>query len=86
MNVKWKKWEEVNGFLQVSTKDGTVKFLLDELNKQLPTFKEHRYVKDDQYKYFDKIKGEKGHSKAIVQVDFAENGTLTAQNQIQSAH
>lgn len=85
-SVKWKKWEEVNGFLQVSTKVCAVENLLEDLKKQLPIFKEHCYIKDVQYKYFDSVKGEKDRTKAIIQVDFAENATLTEQNQIQSAH
>lgn len=60
--------------------------MLEDLKKQLLIFKEHCYINDVQYKYFDSIKREKDRTKAIIQVDFAENATLTEQNKIQSAH
>lgn len=81
-----KKWEDVEGFLQVTDKMCSLKDLIGDINKQLPSFKMHCLIKSVQYKYFEECKHRGDVTEAVIQVDFAENATLTTQNQIQSAH
>lgn len=81
-----KEWKEVNGFLQISNEQLKVCDLISKINCDLPHFKKHCFIKKIQNKYFEESKNAQIESEAIVQVDFSENATLTAQNQIQSAH
>lgn len=86
LTAKRKKWEEIEGYLQVTEKVCSLEDLLIEINSQLPSFKMHCFIKRIQYEYFEECKNRGDESEAVIQVDFAENASLTAQNQIQSAH
>jgi len=80
--VIWKKW--INSDLQAQST--TLEELVQETNRTLPIYKEHAYIRNQQLKYFEERKINVKVDEAIMQVDFAENYSLTAQDEIQSAH
>lgn len=88
--ISWKKWVEEGGIcLIVST--GSLKEALNKLESKMLHFKYHCYVKKIQEDYFEASKNnidkELGSDPyAVVQIDFAENYSLTFQDEIQSAH
>ena len=60
--------------------------VLEELDKQLEPFLTHVYVKRKQSAAFENLKRQTDKKTVLVQVDFSENASLNAQNEIQSAH
>lgn len=84
--VKYKQWGKDQGHLKVLEKEVTLQFLIQEINKMIPTFKTHSYIKKIQSDYFDERKKNLNENDAVIQVDFAENYSLIAQDEIQSAH
>jgi len=44
------------------------------------------YIKQEQSKYFEKLKTEGSDEKIVLQVDFAENFSMKEQDEIQKAH
>lgn len=59
----------------------------DRGNQQTATLIQDALLsKKIQFEYFEECKNRGDDSEAVIQVDFAENATFTAQNQIQSAH
>ena len=83
--AKWMKWEEVIK----NQKSGSVGSLYNYLSSILPDFFIHTFVKRKQAKSYEDDKSEAGMKNpntAMLQVDFAENYTCTAQDEVQSAH
>ena len=68
--------------------EGTVLDCVKSLQKKLPMFKEHTYIKRIQAKEFkmerESVKDDP--NKVVIQIDFAENFTTKTQNEIQSAY
>lgn len=59
----------------------------DRGNQQTATLIQDALLsKKIQFEYLEECKNRGDDSEAVIQVDFAENAMLTAQNQIQSAH
>jgi len=85
--IKWKKWTDVEKRVEIQEKEGTLADAVKEMEDQLSYFKTHCYVKSIQEKYFDTQKQLVSEKRtAVIQIDFAENYSLTSQNEIQSAH
>ena len=84
--ISWEQWKEINGFLRVAKIEGSVAELINEIGKQLPYFMIHCFVQKQQSFYFKTRKENLEDHEAILQVDFAENFTIMAQNEIQSVH
>lgn len=81
-----REWKNCDGFLSVCEEQSTVKELVSKVNNQLHYFKKHVYVKRMQSLYFGKCKAEVANDEVVLQIDFAENYSLTSQDEIQSAH
>lgn len=64
----------------------TVDAIFSELQKQLGTFLVHTLVKRIQAASFDAMKSSCNGKSIILQVDFSENATITAQKEVQAAH
>lgn len=84
--VEAKQWEKVNGYLVVTKKNYFVRDIIKILNSKLAAFKKHHFTMNLQSVYFSDLKSNLNETQAVVQIDFAENATLTPQNQIQSAY
>ena len=87
--AKWMKWEEDNGCIFKNQNSGSVSSLYNYLSSILPDFFMNTFVKRKQAKRYEDEKSEaamKNSNTAMLQVDFAENYTCTAQDEVQSAH
>ena len=87
--AKWIKWEEVNGRITKNQKSGTVRNLYSYLCIIFPDFFIHSFAKRKQAKSYEEDKQEflmKHLNTVMIQVDFAENYTCAAQNEVQSAY
>lgn len=86
-NIKYKQWKISNNRPELMEACTTLHEALIELNFQLPGFKIHTIVKKTQAEYFDSCKKSLVNTNgAVMQIDFAENFSLTQQDEIQSAH
>lgn len=84
--IKWKPWKDVAGRPQLLVTEGSLLVALSLLEQQLPTYKFHCFVKANQEKYFKIRKDNLKDTEVLIQIDFAENFSLVAQDEIQSAH
>ena len=87
--AKWMKWEEANSRIIKNKKSGSVGSLYNYLSSILPDFFIHTFVKRKQARSYEDDKSDatmKNSNTAMLQVDFAENYTCTAQDEVQSAH
>jgi len=87
--VRWKKWEESSGRLVKGEETGTVKELYDYVCSLAPKFLRHCRIKRLQAQQYeaDKVAANLADSHmAVLQMDFSENYTCIAQDEIQSAH
>ena len=64
----------------------TIEDALHELQRMVPSFLVHVYVKRAQASFFENVKESVDGVRVAVQVDFSENAALVHQNEIQSAH
>lgn len=76
----------VDGRLKIIKFEGSIEDAIHELNGQLPVFKVHTFVKSIQSKHFEHKKRDIGDDEMVLQIDFAENYSLVAQDEIQNAH
>ncbi|XP_072180506.1 uncharacterized protein [Diadema setosum] len=86
----WSQWESGDdGRMKKILEEGTVGELLHHAMTILPQFLKHCYVKREQaavYNEHRKKAPESDVHHAVLQVDFSENYTCQAQDEIQSAH
>ena len=86
VSIPVQQWKNVDGFLQVIEINISVIDVIVRLNKELPNFKKHCYIKKVQSNYFEACKNLAENKDVVVQIDFSENANLSFQNEIQSAH
>lgn len=85
--ICWKQWVESNGgSFEIKFHNGDMQDIVNSMDSQLLKFKTHFYVKNVQSAYFRNKKENIPYSEAVLQIDFAENFAIVAQNEIQSAH
>lgn len=90
--ITWKQWidEKDKAGIQLKIFSGSVEEAVEELESTMTHFKKYCFVKKVQEKFFiDKIEALKGNTNetyAVMQIDFAENYSITHQNEIQAAH
>ena len=88
--IKWHQWQEDGEqYLSKVEHIGTVSVALDSLVSQLSRFTWHVFIKRKQARSYeeDKELAELADGDScVVQMDFAENYTVTFQDEIQSAH
>ncbi|KAJ8033178.1 39S ribosomal protein L13, mitochondrial [Holothuria leucospilota] len=88
----WLQWEmDKDGRMMKIQEEGTVGELVEHITAILPQFLQHCYVKREQAAAYnaqrEKALSESHNShSALLQVDFSENFTCVAQDEIQSAH
>ena len=86
-HASWKKWEEVNGRVIKNSKSGLAEDLYRYLAEIVPPFLIHCFVKRKFLSYEeDKLEALMEQSKTMLQIDFAENFTCLAQDEVQSTH
>ena len=86
VSIPVQQWKNVDGFLQVVEKKISVIDVIAWLDKELPNFKKHCFIKKIQSNYFEACKNLSANEDVIVQIDFSENANLNFQNEIQSLH
>ena len=59
---------------------------MEKLEKKLPQFLQHVYIKRQQELFFQDIKKHIPLNTLILHFDFSENYTFISQDEIQSAH
>lgn len=84
--IVWKQWIDIEKRPKQVEHSGTVKDVICEIKKQLPTFRVHCYVKNVQSEEFESRKINNDPKSGVLQIDFAENFSLISQDEIQSAH
>ena len=85
----WMRWQENNGRMAKVQETGTVEYLYEYIRSMSPKFLQHCHIKRLQAKQYEedkKLASTIASKVAVLQMDFAENYTCTAQDQIQSAH
>lgn len=84
--LKWKEWTTIESKPTPVENCTTLHNMVIQLNSQLQGFKAHSFIKRTQSAYFATCKRSLIHSpnEAVMQIDFAENYTLTEQDEIQS--
>lgn len=77
----------MRGKYQVVDNKTSIQTVIDKLNNDLPTFKLHTFVKLVwQSASLNEKKKNCEDSRAVIQIDYAENYALISQDEIQSAH
>ena len=87
--AKWFKWDDVNGRTIKNQKSGTVFELYTYTKTVVDAFLPHCFIKRKQAEQYelDKVEAQKENSNVMVlQMDYAENYTCRAQDEVQSAH
>lgn len=84
--ISWQQWADVNGRPIVVNIDGSVEDAVIDIQNKLSDFKIHCFVKSIQEHQFELKKKILQPAELLIQVDFAENYSCTAQDEIQSAH
>lgn len=99
--VQWQQWKRVSHPVQSTkegpkpkmvkrmekvTQEGTAEEALNSLQRKMPTFLEHVFIKRKQASFFEERIATLSANEAVVQVDFAENYTCQHQDEIQSTH
>ncbi|XP_030827949.1 uncharacterized protein LOC115928135 [Strongylocentrotus purpuratus] len=88
----WLQWEtDKDGRMMKIQEEGTVGELVQHITAILPQFLQHCYVKREQASAYnaqrEKVSPESHDThSALLQVDFSENFTCVAQDEVQSAH
>ena len=80
------QWMSTNSRIEKVAMTDTVDAIFGELQKQLGTFLVHNLVKRRQAASFDALKSSCNGKSIVLQVDFSENATITAQKEVQAAH
>ena len=73
--MQWQKGEK--SFVELKRINGTIMSLLQELDSQWPKYISHCCTTTEQYKFIKEQKANISSHEAIVQLDFAENMTLS---------
>lgn len=84
--VNWKQWRKIDNRIALTNTVATFSELVLDVERKLPLFKTHFFVKRAQQQYFEETKNNLQPTELAIQIDFAENYRLTNQNEVQSAH
>ena len=90
-DAQWYVWKTVeDNRLMKAVVEGTTHDLVDYICSLVPQFLEHTYIKRHQASEYQTCKERATNNtdpeEALIQVDFSENYTCVAQDEIQSAH
>ena len=86
VTLQYYQWKSNDGRLEKVLLIDTADAIFDELKKQLSTFLLHTFVKREQAASFESLKNSCDGQSIVLQVDFSENATITAQKKVQAAH
>ena len=87
--ASWKIWEDNNGRIVKNTKTGQIEDMYQYLCNIVPPFLTHCFIKRKQAESYEKDKAYSLSEQSdtfMLQVDFVENYTCLAQDEVQSAH
>ena len=88
-HVKWFRWEDVNDRIIKNELSGTVHELYKYTETTVKSFLPHCFVKRKQEESYqsDKVEAQNPESTIMMlQMDYAENYSCSAQDEVQSAH
>ncbi|CAF3366547.1 unnamed protein product [Rotaria socialis] len=80
--MQWQKGEKSG--VELKRINGTIMSLLEEFDSQWSKYISHCYTTTEQFKFIKELKANVSSQEAIVQLDFAENMTLSIQRDIQT--
>ena len=86
VTLQYYQWKSNDGRIEKVLLTDTADAIFDELKKQLNTFLLHTFVKREQAALFESLKNSCDGQSIVLQVDFSENATITAQKEVQAAH
>ncbi|XP_063381046.1 uncharacterized protein LOC134667550 [Cydia fagiglandana] len=90
VETSWFVWANHNGKLSKIQVMGTVNELIQHIVEMGPKFFEHAYIKRNQASSYHNHKTEISNTtdfeKVLIQVDYSENYTCVAQDEVQSFH
>jgi hypothetical protein len=85
--IVWFNWVRTLGKINLQEIHGELGTLIDNIDEQWPMLIHHHFIKDQQKLYIDNIKKKSDENDyVVITCDFAENYTLVAKREIQSAH
>ena len=85
-SIVYHQWQTSNSRVEKVGIMSTVQEAFNELKRQFKHFLLHTYIKRKQSFAFKQLVSECNGQKIVLQVDFSENATITAQREIQAAH
>ena len=85
-SIVYHQWQTSNSRVEKVGITSTVQEAFNELKRQSKHFLLHTYIKRKQSFAFKQLVSECNGQKIVLQVDFSENATITAQREIQAAH
>ena len=89
VDAKWFRWQKVSGRLSKLEEKGSLHDLYDYISSIAPKFIKNCRIKRlqaQQYELDKQLAAEEGSKNATLQMDFAENYSCAAQDEVQSAH
>lgn len=85
--IKFQRWEKVDGFMLKTTQDNeTVENVMEMFCKNLSYFKLHKYLIKSQSEFLDWTRKNQEGNEAIIIIDYSQNYTAKSQDEIQSAY
>ncbi|CAF1541986.1 unnamed protein product [Adineta ricciae] len=86
-HISWSLWTTRNNHVELQHFTSSFNTIIDELNSRWSSFITHTYITRKQPHYIKSIKLNSSLTTySVVHVDFAENFTFVAQNEVQSAY
>ncbi|CAF1546445.1 unnamed protein product [Adineta ricciae] len=85
--VRWFNWIRTSGKVSLQETSGSMATLLSKIDEQWAVILYHHHVKEQQKYFIHEIKQRSSDQDyVVITCDFAENYTLVAQREVQSAH
>lgn len=86
-DVSWNEWCQNEEKRLVKFKnEGTADEVIKKIMDRLPAYMAHTFIKDEQHEFFNTLQKSDKDNCIQMQIDFAENFTISYQDEIQSVH
>ncbi|CAF1049472.1 unnamed protein product [Adineta ricciae] len=85
-SITWQQWINNGHRSTKSDVTGTVRQCVTVLGSKVSSFLSHTWIKREQAKHFEFLKGNVSTKMILAQVDYSENFAIGFQDEIQSAH
>lgn len=86
-DVSWNEWCQNEEKRLVKFKnEGTADEVIKKIMDRQPAYMAHTFIKEEQHEFFNTLQKTDKNNCILMQIDFAENFTISYQDEIQSAH